>query len=36
MFCEARNHSEFALQVFLTTDDITENSAIKQGPLSKI
>ena len=36
MFYEAGNHTEFALQAFLTKDDITESKVSKQEPLGTI
>ena len=36
MFNEAGNHTEFALQAFLTKDDIMERKVSKQEPLGTI
>ena len=36
LFYEAGNHTEFALQAFLTKDDITESKVSKQEPLGTI
>ena len=36
MFYEAGNHTEFALQAFLTKDDMMESKVSKQEPVFEI